>query len=58
MILCLIIICLLAFALGFICGNLSGEIFLTKKEKLQRKETEKLKAEFRNFLDYDGSEQL
>lgn len=58
MILCLIIICLLAFILGIVCGRFFGACFLTTKEKLQRVETEKLKQEFRNFLDYDGSEQL
>ena len=58
MILCLTIICLLAFALGIFCGRFFGDLFLTPKEKMQKIQAEKLKQEFRNFLDYDGSEQL
>lgn len=58
MILCLIIICLLAFFLGVLFGRFFKDLFLSPKEKLQRAQTEKLKQEFRNFLDYDGSEQL
>lgn len=58
MILCLIIICLLTFFLGALCGRFLNDLFLSPNEKLRRAETEKLKQEFRNFLDYDGSEQL
>lgn len=58
MILCLIIICLLTFALGVFCGRFFGDFIITPKDKLRMQEAEKLKQEFRNFLNYDGSEQL
>ncbi|MBQ8531803.1 MAG: hypothetical protein IJ432_00010 [Clostridia bacterium] len=57
MILILIITCLLSFAVGYILGN-SGKITVNSKEtKRRRAEIEQLQREYRNFLNYDGSEQ-
>jgi len=51
------LICALSFIAGLILGVKSTEI-LSIKAKKRNAEIQRLKEEFKNFLEYDGSEQL
>lgn len=57
MIILIFLTCLLSFIIGIFIGS-KNNCLLTKAEKKQRTEIQKLKEEFKNFLEYDGSEQL
>jgi hypothetical protein len=52
----LIIVCFIAFYGGFLAGSIS-DTALPPKNRKSRAEIEKLQKEFKNFLEYDGSEQ-
>ncbi len=58
MIFIIILACLLSLAVGFLLGDRKGNFIMTKSERKHRAEIEKIKEEFKNFLEYDGSEQL
>lgn len=53
----IILIALLAFIVGFWCGLLKTE---PQKPKpfIRLEQQEELKAEYENFLSYDGTEQI
>lgn len=57
MIILILLTCILSFIIGIFIGS-KNNCVLTKAEKKQRAEIQKLKDEFKNFLEYDGSEQL
>ncbi len=56
MIIMILLTCTLSFIIGILIG--SKNIFTSSKyEKKRRAEIQKLQEEFKNFLEYDGSEQ-
>ena len=57
MYLIIILLCILAFFVGFLMGSFEKNIFISPTEKLKRAEIQKLRREYENFLNYDGSEQ-
>jgi len=58
MIFMIILACILSMAFGFLLGDRKGNLIMTGTERKHRAEIEKIKEEFKNFLEYDGSEQL
>jgi len=58
MIIMIFLTCILSFICGFFIGGKKGACVISANEKKRRAEIQKLKEEFKNFLEYDGSEQL
>ena len=56
MIILILLTCILSFIIGILIGSRT-KCILSKAEKSRRSEIQKLKNEFKNFLEYDGSEQ-
>lgn len=58
MIISLILACALCFVTGYVLGNKTETRFISKAEKKRLAEINKLHEELKNFLEYDGTEQL
>lgn len=56
MIIMIILTCVLSFIIGILIGD-KHSFVLSGYEKKRRAEIQKLQEEFKNFLEYDGSEQ-
>lgn len=52
-----IVISFIAFFGGFLAGNYGSVTVIPPYERKRRAEIAKLQKEFKNFLEYDGSEQ-
>lgn len=56
MIIMILLTCTLSFIIGILIGC-KNTFTSSKYEKKRRAEIQKLQEEFKNFLEYDGSEQ-
>lgn len=56
MIIMILLTCTLSFIIGILIGS-KNTFTSSKYEKKRRAEIQKLQEEFKNFLEYDGSEQ-